>query len=296
MLRRKYCVSTLLILSVFLSGCTLSFGKKSGIQITANPQSEVSIDGKSLGKTPSVEQGLKPGVLTVRITPIESGLEAWEGKVELKAGYLTIVDRQFGRTQDSSSGYTLVSEKLPNDNSTEVTIISTPSNIPVKIDGSPVGFSNHPIQAVAPGDHSFSLEAPGYSEKTIRAKLLKGTRLVVTVQMAVEAIAPTPTPTPLVSPSVAPTPTSTTQNPITPLPRQSTSSASLAKPYVEILNTPTGWLKVREKPSVSSSEMAKVNPGDTFTYKEASISGWFQIEYRPDLWGFVSSQYSKLVK
>ncbi len=295
MFRHKSGLSLLLILSIFLSGCSLPFGKKSGLQITSNPQAEILVDGKSLGKTPSVEQGLKPGLVTIRLTPIEAGLEPWEGKVELKSGYYSIVDRQFGRTADSSSGYSLVSEKLPNNNNTEITVISTPSNLPIKIDGNPAGWSNNAIQSVAPGDHSFTLETPGYATKTIRAKLIQGTRLIITVQLAIEEIVPTPTPTPIATPSA--TPTLTIKGSITPLPKQASSSATaLTKPFVEILNTPTGWLKVREKPSVNSTEVAKVNPGDQFNYQDASISGWLQIEYLDSQWGFVSAQYAKLVK
>jgi uncharacterized protein YgiM (DUF1202 family) len=93
---------------------------------------------------------------------------------------------------------------------------------------------------------------------------------------------------------VTPTPTKTT---ITPLPKQATSSAALAKPYVEILTTPTGFLRVRETASTTGTELAQVNPGDKFAYNaDESTASWYQIEYTKGKWGFVSSTYAKLVK
>jgi uncharacterized protein YgiM (DUF1202 family) len=71
----------------------------------------------------------------------------------------------------------------------------------------------------------------------------------------------------------------------------------MAKPYVEILSTPTGFLRVRESASTGATELAQVNPGDKFPYKEEdSTASWYQIEYLTGKWGFVSSTYAKLVK
>ena len=112
--------------------------------------------------------------------------------------------------------------------------------------------------------------------------------------MAAIDITPTPTPT-IATPSATIAPEKTTS--VTPLPKQATSSATIAKPYVEILTTPTGWLKVRETASTTGTELAKVNPGDKFPYKEENSTGsWYQIEYATGQWGFVSSSYAKLVK
>lgn len=111
--------------------------------------------------------------------------------------------------------------------------------------------------------------------------------------MAALDITPTPTPT-IATPSAAiVTPTTTTA--VTPLPKQATSSATPEKPYVEILATPTNWLNVRDEASPNAVILAKVNPGDTFSYKEEdSTASWYQIEYLSGKWGFVSSTYAKL--
>jgi len=286
----------LLAVSVFLSGCNLNiFGKRSGVQITSNPQAEVTVNGQSYGKTPYYTESLKSGEYTIRLTPIDTQLQPWETKTILSSGYITIVDRQFGKTQDQSSSYSLSFEKLSNKNSTEVNIISNPSNISVAVDKAPSGFSNRPLENIEEGDHAFDFSAPGYQDKRVQARVFPGQRLVINVTLASSPIVPTPTPTPLATPSASLTPKATT--PVTPLPKQATSSALLlTKPYVEILKTPTGWLRVRAEADSDADEVAKVNPGDTFAFKDMETTGWYYIEYLKDQWGYVSSQYAKLVK
>lgn len=286
----------LLSSAVLLSGCSLNiFGQKSGIQITANPQVDVTLNGQSFGKTPIFQDNSKPGTYTIRMTPLDTSLDPWESKISLTSGAYTVIDRQFGKTPDQSSSYILSFEKLSDKNNTEVTVVSNPGNVSVTVDGNPSGFSDHPLDSVPAGDHTFTFSTPGYQEKVVRAKVQAGFRLVINLQMATQIIIPTPTPTPLATPSATPTPTPKVGT-ITPLPKQSTTSATLAKPYVEILTTPTGFLRVRAQASTSGAELAQVNPGDKFNYRDSGVSGWYQIEYVTGKWGFISSQYAKLVK
>ena len=291
-------IGSLIILTILLSGCSINiFGQKSGIQITSNPQANVTLNGQAMGNTPVYQENNKPGTYVVRLSSTDMTLQPWEGKVNLVAGTITIVDRQLGATTDQSHGYTLSFEKLSNKTSTEVNVISLPNTSSVLIDGSPSGFTPLTSNAVIPGPHTFTLTAPGYQDKVIKASVQAGYRLVINAQMAVQVIAPNPTPT--ATPSASPTPTkSPVKTPtVTTLPKQASSSATvMSKPYVEILTTPTGWLKVREQASISSAELAKVNPGDKFHYQEASAAGWLKIEYTAGEYGFVSTQYSKLVK
>ena len=283
----------ILLFSIFLAGCQLNpFTKKAGIQITSHPDANVIINGKSVSKTPFYDENLNPGIATIQMTAIDSG-QSWEGKVNLVSGTLTTVHREFGATPDKSSSYSLSFEKLANSKDSSVSIISLPSNATVSIDGKPAGFT--PATAdIAPGNHTFSFTAPGYQDKIVNGAVQIGYRLVLNLTMATMEIVPTPTPTPIATPSagLTPKPTSTV---ITPLPKQATTSA-MVKPYVEILNTPTGWLKVRETPSTGGVELAKVNPGDRFAYKESETTGWYNIEYLKGTWGYVSSQYAKIVK
>ena len=288
----------ILLFSIFLAGCQLNpFAKKAGIQITSHPDANVVINGKSVGKTPYYVENTDAGTASIQMTAVDSG-QSWEGKVNLVSGTLTTVHREFGTTPDKSHSYTLSFEKLASNKDSSISIISLPTNATVSIDGKPAGFT--PITSdVNPGPHVFSFTAPGYQDKIVNAALQEGYRLVLNLTMATMDVVPvlTPTPTATASAVLSPTPKPTATAILTPLPKQASSSAVMATPYVEILSTPTGWLKVRETASTSGTELAKVNPGDKFPYKELdSTASWYSIEYVKGSWGFVSSQYAKLVK
>ncbi len=287
---------SLLLFSVFLSGCSLNiFSRRSGTQITSNPQAEITINGESYGKTPYVNENLKAGEYTIRLTPIDQELQPWEIKTVFSPGYQIIVDRQFGKTQDQSSNHTLSFEKLNDKKSTEVSIISNPSNISVAVDKVPKGFTNRPIENIEVGEHTFDFSAPGYQDKRVQGRVFAGQRLVINVTLATAPVVPTPTPSPLATPSATPSPSKGAST-ITPLPKQATISALLVKPYVEIVSPVMTWARVRAEASISSDELAKVNHGDSFNYKDMETAGWYYIEYLKDKWGYVSSQYAKLVK
>lgn len=287
-----------LLFSIALAGCNLNpFAKKAGIQVTAHPDANVVINGESVGKTPYYAENKASGEYTIQMTAIDSG-QAWEGKVKLLGGTLTTIHREFGDTVDKSHSYTLSFEKLSDSKASSVSIVSLPANATTSINGKPQGFTPLNLD-IESGPQTFTFAAPGYQDKIIDANVQPGYRLLLNFTMAAMDITPTPTPslaTPSANPSVSVTPTPSKTTSITPQAKQSTSSATLAKPYVEILSTPTGWLKVRESASTSATELAKVNPGDKFPYKESTTAGWYQIEYTPGEWGYVSSTYAKLVK
>lgn len=283
------------VFSVLLAGCNLNpFAKKAGIQVTAHPDANVIVNGESVGKTPYYADNKKPGTYTIQMTAVDSG-QTWEGKVELLGGTLTTVHREFADTSDKSHSYTLSFEKLSNNKAAAVSIVSLPANATISIDGKPQGFTPLSLD-IESGPHVFTFTAPGYQDKIVNASVQPGYRLVLSFTMAALDITPTPTPT-IATPSaglVTPTPTKTA---VTPLPKQATSSAAIAKPYVEILSTPTGFLRVRETASTSGTELAQVLPGEKFAYKEAgSTTSWYQIEYLKGKWGFVSATYAKLVE
>lgn len=285
-----------LVFATFLAGCNLNpFAKKAGLQVTAHPDANVVVNGQSVGKTPYYIDNEKPGTYTVQMTAVDSG-QTWETKVDLLGGTLTTVHREFGDTADKSHSYTLSFEKLSNSKSAAVSIVSLPASATISIDGKPEGFSPKSID-IESGPHVFTFTNPGFQDKIVNASVQPGYRLVLNFTMAALDITPTPTPTIATSSAalVSPTPTPT-KAAITPLPKQASSSATLAKPYVEILNTPTGFLRVRETASTTGAELAQVNPGDKFVYKESTTTGWLQIEYVKGKWGFVSSTYAKIVK
>lgn len=64
---------------------------------------------------------------------------------------------------------------------------------------------------------------------------------------------------------------------------------------LEIKDTETGFLRVRESASGFSKEVAKVLSGERYEYLQRSETGWYEIKYSGDKKGWVSSQYVNVI-
>lgn len=297
-MRTKWNLLSVLVCAILLSGCDLPFLRaKAGLQIVVNPQANIYLDGKVLGQSPFNSQTLKAGQYTVKVSATDPSLVPWEGKITLMPGAVTYIERQLATDPSKSHGHMLSYEKLTKKDSFEVSIISSPDTVSVAVDSAPLGFTPIKTDSVAVGPHTFTLTSPGYQDKVVRATVQAGQRLIINAQMSTQTIVtPSPTPT-LIEPTPATTsatPTPTKVADITPLPKQASGSA-VATPYVLILDTPTGFLRVRADSSSSATEVAKVNPGDKFPFvQKDSTSLWYQITYSGTSRGWVSAQYAKL--
>lgn len=294
--------------SILLSGCTLPFigditNKSSGLQVTSTPQATVFLDDNSLGLSPILEEDLKPGKYTLKIVPTDSTIPSWETKITLSPGVLTVVDRKLSTNPEQSHGHVLSFEKLSSKDTTKIAVTTIPDSVTVTIDGSPKGFTPLSIDTISAGDHVILLSSPGFEDKTLRARTIDGYQLTITAQLAKQSLAPAITDNQEATPSSGfnlddnpkTTPTPTPKPTITPVSPQSSSSANIKKPYVEIGSTPTGWLRVRSEPNTAAQEVAKVNPGDRFPYLDTQ-GGWNQITLTGGNKGWVSGQYSTVVK
>lgn len=284
--------------ALLLSACTLPFlPQKSGLIITSSPPSGVFLNNESFGSTPLMKDGLRSGSYKIKLVPVDPTIPSWEGNITLTSGTKTAVDRQLNTDPNLNGGYVLSYEKLSNSKATEVSIVSAQSNVMVAIDGKQKGFTPVTDDSLEPKSHVFFLTSPGFQDRSIKGLISPGLRLVINAQLAGLAIVPTPTPEPTPAPTATPSGTLTPTPRLDPLllPKQSSPSA-ITKPFVEILPTPTGWLKVRAAGNSSGTELAKVNPGDRFPYLDVNTAGWFQIEYLPGKNGWISATYAKLVK
>lgn len=282
----------ILPIALLLSACSLPFiSKRAGIQVTSDPQGTVQINQENSGLSPFTRSDLKAGEYNIKIIPQDPTLQSWESRVSLIGGTMTIVDRHLAVNPTQSHGYILYFTKIDKKESSEISITSIPNSVSVLIDGQPFGFTPTFNNSITSGSHTITFTAPGYQEKVITANVETSHKLNIDVQLASQSIEIPLTPTPTATPSASPTPT-TQPGTITPLPTQATTSA-IPKPYVEILSTPTGWLRVRQDSTTSSSEIAKINPGDKFPYLK-SQSSWYQIEYQTDKKGWISSTYAEL--
>lgn len=294
-----------IILSFFLSGCSLlnilNPKQPAALKITSNPQSTVFIDGKHSGTTPYLDEQLNSGEINLKLVPQEANETAssFESLIELTAGVVTVINHQFA-TNDTPSASEILTLQPNNRSVASLSVISQPDAAVVRLDNESKGFTPLIIDQLEAGDHQLLISSPGYQEKTISIKTQTGYRLTVSVQLAkqtVKQITPDQEATPSAS-DVEPDPaspppsdksTTPTQKP-SPTPTQ--SGTALKKPYVKINDTPTGWLRVRSEPSLTGEEIAKVNPGDTFSLKNDQ-SGWYQIELDNGKLGWIAGQYAE---
>ena len=291
MLKKLLIGLSLLSLTVLLTGCTLPGRKKSALSVSTTPQATIFLDGEHLGQTPYYNEKLKPGDYVLKIVPESSGqaLNPWEGRVTLSPGILTVVNRELGLTQDDSSGEILSFETSADKNATSISVVTTPDGAVVNLDGEPKGFAPISLDKITEGDHILLISSPGYQDKTIKAKTVKGNKLIASVQLARAAVAPPvdaetqPEATAAASPKPSPTPKASPKT---------GSTTTPAKPYVTIDSPDTGWVRVRAEASTAAEELTKVDHGESFPLVDEK-SGWYQIEYATGKNGWISGKYAE---
>lgn len=286
-------VTVLLLLIVGLIIKSVFFKKAdAGLRVESIPQSEVFINGQSVGKTPFESEKLTPGEKTLKIVPDSSfgNFTNWETKIKLTSGAMSLVKREFAETDNKTSGEIVTFEKTTDKKSTSLLVISIPDSVVVKVNGESRGFTPVSLDKLSEGEYEITLSAPGFSERIVNIKLFYGFKSTLSVKLAAveEGSVPSLTPSPTTTVSVAPTPSTKT----TPVPTKGPTPTMPEKPYIQINETPTGWLRVRSDAAVTASEIGKVYPGETYALLEEK-SGWIKINFKADTTGWVSGQYVK---
>lgn len=238
------------------------------LEIKTNVPATVSVDGEQAGQVP-LEYYHKPGEVTIRLVPVvsEKPLAPWGTKLTLIEGVTTIVRRDFGETDSDSAGEVLSFEKVGGVDS-GISVVSVPDASQVTFDGQPRGFTPLKISQTTSGEHSLVISHPGFLDRTISSlKTVPGYNLVAVVFLAEDK---------------------TGKN------DAGGSSLTEKKATVEILSTPTGFLRVRQEPTTGSTESARVKPGEKYPFLGQNEAGdWVKIEYESGKVGWVSSQYAK---
>ncbi|QQG40875.1 MAG: PEGA domain-containing protein [Candidatus Levyibacteriota bacterium] len=248
---------------------------KGALQVTASLKSKVYLDGKLVGETPFCkcegEDMLKVGSYTVRLVPKDEGFSPYEEKITIGPSVLTVVDRIFG-SSDLGEGKVITLTKLPDKDKLELLVVSLPEGVGIYLDNVEVGKTPYKNTSLTASDHELRLVRDGYREKTIRIRTVLGYRVTIAATLGV-------------FPNLT-TATSSAETQI------ATESALPSVTKIIIVNTPTGFLRVRESGSLSSSEIARVNPGETYDLVEEK-EGWFSIKLKDGKVGWVSNQYAK---
>ncbi|MGH7245574.1 MAG: PEGA domain-containing protein [Candidatus Levyibacteriota bacterium] len=248
---------------------------KGALQVTSFPQSSVYLNDKLLGKTPLCKcegQDMLPtGDYTIKLVPTDStNVENFEEKISITKSVLTVVDRTFGLA-NTSQGSIINLSPIDDSKSAQLFITSFPTDATVTIDSNEAGQTPYLQKTITDSDHEVVVSKEGYKEKTLHIHTVLGYKLNAIIFLAIDPNA--------VASSSA-------------FQQQASQSAQLTVAKVKILETPTGFLRVRESSSVASAEIEQVHPGDVFTLLSEQ-NGWYQIQLTDGKTGWISSQYAE---
>jgi hypothetical protein len=246
---------------------TFNLKPRAGLRVDSTPASKVLLNGKEVGNTPYLDQNLKEGAYQLELDTTDdqaSGSATWKGNVKLNGGTLSVVNRELASIPTDISG-----EVITLDKGKGITISSVPAGAAVNIDGQDKGQTPLTLSDVTVGEHQFILSHDNYLRRSIRAVVTDGYSMNMQVDLALSE-----------APEVKSSPT--------PLPSASaTSSAQLT-----VLQTPTGFLRVRATASTSGTEVTRVSPGDVLDLVEDDGT-WLKVKTSSGDVGYVSSQYVK---
>lgn len=240
--------------------------KATGLIIDSKPVSSVTINGVEMGQTPFSNKKLSHGEYSIRLEPLEGGYPAFDTKIRLTPDIETVLRREFADSEEYSTTE-MISFEPGKKGEAGLSIVTIPANSQIVIDDQVRGFTPYNQSSISPADHKLNISLEGYVDKNLNFKAHQGYKLIVYVVLAKnKAMVASPTPT------TAPT------------------------WFIQILDTPTGFLRVRKEPSTVSVEVGQVIPGEKFKLiEENSQSGWFKIEYKPGFPGWISNQFAKKV-
>lgn len=253
------------------------------IQVTSHPTSKVYIDGKYLGNTPLCrcegKNMIHNGEYNLRLVPIDSNLQEFQERVSINKGVLTVVDETFGKGA-SSEGSTISLLQLSDKQAIELLVVSFPDKAQVFIDENLQGNTPLHVTDTTDSDHTIRLKREGYKDKNVRIRTPVGYKLTATIYLGLPSEENTgivPAPTALAQPSATPS---------------ATLSPANKSGKVVILQTPNGFLRVRQEPSLTASEIARVSTGLTFDLLDET-TGWYKIRLESGLIGWISADYTK---
>ncbi len=259
---KKVLVYTLVVISILVLMLrfsnfiidALGIKQKSGISITSTPQdATVYLNTVEVGKTPYETKDLEVGDYNVKL---EKDQAVWQGSVKLNGGVVSIINRDLAKDITSSAGEVLTLKKGKG-----ITLISNPTDAKVTIDGNEVGSSPLNVNSQT-GEHTIFIDHPNYIKRSIRANLPEGYNLIISVDLAISEADLTTVSTPVIKTTAE----------------------------VVVKSTPTGFLRVRDKPSTAGKEIAQVKVGDTLILLEEQ-GAWDRVRLSDGTEGFVSATY-----
>ena len=243
------------------------------MQITSSPNSKAYLNGKPIGNTPLCKCELKDmiteGDYTVKLIPVNGNFEPFEQKITISPKVLTVIDRNFGEKGMENASIISLS-KIDDKKDAQISVVTFPQDSQVFLDSDLQGQSPLLLKNITDSDHELKVIKEGYKDKIVRIRTVLGYKLDTIIYLGI-------------NPNIASTSATSVSSPSAFLQQNS--------PMVTILKTPTGFLRVRQEPSVSALEITQVKPGEKYPLVEEK-TGWFEIMLTNQTLGWISSQYA----
>ncbi len=257
------------------------------LKVDSSPIANVFINNTMSGKTP-LRKKISIGEYIVKLIPegVATDTASWEGKVKVEENTISYVNIELGSSDLSTAGDILTVSRLKKYSSKkgEILIETDPEGAIISLDNDEKGISPLILKDVVEGAHEISAYLPGFLRRTESVNVIEGFRTNIKFKLAIDEAQQK-------KENVA-----TEEAPLSPNPEKESSSSAKNKEVVKIKETSTGWLRVREEPSITSKELTKVKPGEEYTLLDKeSTKGWYKIEYEKGKEGWVSSRYVSII-
>jgi len=262
-----------LILQLFFPDRSVSrlFTRNGSLQVESVPRTNVFINSTLYGQTP-LQTSLKEGVYTVKLVPeaSEAKIISWSGTVRIFEKTTTYINRELA-SNELLSGGEIISLEKSGKGQTLIWVSTEPSGAFVSLDGEDRGVSPVYIENVPVGQHELSVRGDGLLPRTLKVIAVEDHKLIADFKLMRD------------------------ENFKEKLTEKKKKTANEEAKLLKILDTPTGWLRVRSEPSLGASESAQVVPGEEYKYYTVE-QNWYQIEYEEGKRGWVSGEYIEEVE
>jgi len=232
---------------------------KGVLEIKTNPKTVIFINDEQVGTAP-FKREFYPQELKVKIFPVQensSTTPIWQGTIKINPSVLTLVRQDFTKDKDQISGEVLTLNKIPDKSMAALKATSYPNKATVILDGKIKGYTPLLLKKIEAGQHTLELSLPHYQTAVLGLNMNVGYRLDCEIKLA----------------------------------KKKEVEGKEESSSVQILSTPTGWLRVRQGAGISFPEIAKIKPGEEYLLLEEK-DDWFKIELSDKQEGWISGKYA----
>lgn len=265
LVKKKAFFAVLVLLVIMVSVLVVIYKErstKSALYIESIPSSIVYIDGNQVGKTPYQGEFSKREIRVKLVADsFSTPIDPYESDISLHKGVKTVLKHEFNPDPEKEVTESLSFSDVGGSNSS-ISVVTIPDGARVRIDGKESGVSPIRVDNLVEGQHTISVESFSYNTRIFDVQTKKGLLLTSFVDLAkndqIQA---------KIEEKKA---------------DEEASQPEPASPYkkLSIVDTPTGFLRIRDRPGVDGQEIGRATPGETFdVISYDAEGGWYQIDF-----------------